>query len=164
MRELGARAKFHLIPSVPGSSEPGYTIRTDATSVQVRVVFGLKNDGDKAATATILNALVGRDNVESLRWCGPKGEDLDSAPQAGETREDFEGDGNEMPALWLSLDVPRVAKRPYHERHFAFFVAVPTGGEVTVPVRLKAQADELPDDVDEAVDTLKVRVMRTQGA
>ena len=97
MRELGARAKFRLIPSVPGASEPGYTIRTDANNVQVRVVFGLKNDGNKAATATILNVLVGRENVVSLRWCGPNGEDLDSVPQAGETSEDFEGPGTRSP-------------------------------------------------------------------
>lgn len=160
MRELGARAKFRLIPSVPGSSEPGYTISTDADAVQVRVVFGLKNDGNKAATATILNALVGRENVVSLRWCGPNGEDLDSVPQSGETREDFDGDGDEIPAWWLPLDVPRVAKRPYYVKYFAFLVAVPTEGEATVPVRLKAQADELPDDVDETVQTLKVRIVR----
>ena len=159
MRELGARAKFRLIPSVPGASEPGYTIRTDANNVQVHVVFGLKNDGNKAATATIPHALVGRENVVSLRWCGPNGEDLDSVPQAGETSEDFDGAGHEIPAWWLPLDVPRVAKRPYYVRYFAFLVAVPTAGEVTVPVRLKAQADEMPDDVDETVETLKVRVV-----
>jgi hypothetical protein len=56
-----------------GSSEPGYTIRTDATNVQVRVVFGLKNDGNRAATATVLNALVGQESVIGLRWCGPNG-------------------------------------------------------------------------------------------
>ena len=55
--------------------------------------------------------------------------------------------------------MPRVAKRPYYVRYFAFLVAVPTAGEVTVPVRLKAQADEMPDDVDETVETLKVRVV-----
>ena len=59
MRGMGARAKFRVIPSVAGASEPGYTIRTEADTVQVRVVFGLKNDGDKAATATVLNAVVG---------------------------------------------------------------------------------------------------------
>jgi hypothetical protein len=160
MREVGARARFRLIPSVVGSSEPGYTMRTDETNVEVRVVFGLKNDGNKAATATVLNALVGRESVVSLRWCGPNGEDLDSAPQADTTREDFEANGNEVPAWWLPLDVPRVAKRPYYMKYFTFLVAVPTAGEVTVPVRLKAQADELPDDQDEAVKTLTVRVVR----
>ncbi len=55
--------------------------------------------------------------------------------------------------------MPRVAKRRYYVRYFAFLVAVPTAGEVTVPVRLKAQADEMPDDVDETVETLKVRVV-----
>jgi hypothetical protein len=35
---------------------------------------------------------------------------------------------------------------------------VPRTGERSVPVKVTAQADELPDDVDEAVEHLMIRV------
>ena len=157
MRELAARAKFRLIPSIDGADADN-TIRTNADSIQVRGVFGLKNDGDKAAGTTVLNVLVSR-TAHDLRWCGQQGEDLSDAPKAGNTLEDF-GDGHEVAAYWLAWDVPRVARRPYYVKHFAFWVDVPRAGEVIVPVRMKAQADELPDDIDEEVETLQVRIVR----
>ena len=104
--------------------------------MRVRVVFGLKNDGDNSATATIVNALVGRDNVVSLRWCGHNGEDLDSVPQPkrGDQRR-FRGGRKRDPRLVASAQGAPVAKRAYYVRYFALPVAVPTSGDaVPAPV------------------------------
>jgi hypothetical protein len=136
----------------------------------VRVVFGLKNEGDKAATTTILNALVAQEHVVSLRWCGPNGEEIDGSPPSGHTVENFEDnddghdEGKKIAAHWITLELTRVAKRPYYVRYFEFNVAVASANEAVIPVRLKAEADELPDDVREATQTLLVRVVREDRA
>jgi hypothetical protein len=159
LRELRARARFRLSLSTwPEPDEDG-VIREDATVVGVRVEVVLRNEGDRAAGETVLN-VIGPELVwREFRWCGPNGEELpDALPPAPAPEELTDNDGRVWPARYLKLTLPRVSRRSPYARYARVSVEVPSDGVTSVPVRVTAQADELPDDVHEESERLMIRV------
>lgn len=119
---------------------------------------GLRNIGGRAAQHTVLNVLVPRHHSH-LVWTLPNGGDPDSKPVAVETAESLpdETEGS----WWISQEVERVALRTPRLRHARFLVQVPPVGEVAARLRVKAQSDDLPDDVEERVKDYTVWVSRS---
>ncbi|MEK6276938.1 MAG: hypothetical protein AABM29_02860 [Actinomycetota bacterium] len=167
-RERRARARFRVtLTPHPGRANWGGLILTEGNVMNVRVVVGIKNVGDRAAGATLVNVLV-PDHLESVRWCGPNGEDHPDGPgsTAPASGWDVLKDGErDYPAKYLSRTIPEVGIKPHYALYFTFHVNVPDPGqgEARVPVRAKVQADEIPEDVDEYVEELVVRVARTES-
>jgi hypothetical protein len=161
MRQLRARARFRLTPRVLGANERG-VIETGGSVRHVRVEIGLKNIGDRAASATVINVVAPR-RLESLRWCGPKGEDVTDPAlrQTAETAEVLtDVEGRRFEAEYLARELPRVGRKMDYVGWITFAVAVPPEGETSVPLRVTAQADELPDDIQEVSERVMVRVVR----
>jgi hypothetical protein len=164
LRQLQARARFRLVPRpiYPQPDKDG-VLRSDATTVTMRVEIGLKNHGDRAARETVINVLAPR-HLESLRWSGPNGEKLAEANPApsGETLTD--ADGHVHDAQYLALILPSVTRRSVYVRYFVFDVELPRDGITSVPVRVTAEADELPDDELEPTEHLMLRVARSNSS
>ena len=69
--------------------------------------------------------------------------------------------GSPVESQWLTIELPRVGRKPHHAIFVAFSAPSPERGEeTTVQLRIKAQADELPDDIDEYVIEHDVRIGR----
>lgn len=81
------------------------------------------------------------------------------------TEEKLTGpDGTEYDAKFLSRTVPRVGTKPHHVVYFQFYVDTRQPGDsAEVPVRVKVQADEIPDDIEEYVVDHVVRVERFEN-
>jgi hypothetical protein len=157
LRGLRARARFRLSLRSRPEPEDG-VISVDASTVQVRVEIGLKNEGDRAAGETVLNVVAPR-HVLDFRWCGPQGEAVPDAGPPAETPEELsDAQGRAWPGQYLSKILPRVTRRSHYATFVSLGIVVPRTGERSVPVKVTAQADELPDDVDEAVEHLMIRV------
>jgi hypothetical protein len=72
-----------------------------------------------------------------------------------ETEEAFETDGAAVPARWISRELPRVStKSPV----ILFFAVGITSGDVEVPIRVKADCDELGLDVPEASEVFILKI------
>jgi hypothetical protein len=160
LRRLRARAEFKLAMRPASDTEDG-VCRTEAQKAAVRVALGIKNEGAKAAGETLVNALV-PSHLESVRWCGPTGQEVDVSSVTTPTDDEklTAPDGAEYDAKYLSRTLPRVGTKPHHLLHFQFYVHLPEPGEVVVPVRVKVQADEIPDEIEDYVADLDVRIVR----
>jgi hypothetical protein len=162
LRQLQARARFRLTPRpvYPPPDDEG-VLRTDAGTVTVRVEIGLKNDGERAARETVINAVIPR-YVNDFRWSGPSGEMLrDAGPPSPTTEALTDAEGNGHVGQYLALILPSVTRRSHYVRYFQFSIEVlHTGRTVSVPLRVTAEADELPDDEPEASEQLMVRVIQ----
>jgi hypothetical protein len=162
-RELAKRADFEVTVRPTGDQ---YTnVGRDSASLVVRATFvilrfeiGLRNIGQRAAAHTVLNVLA-PDSYGDLTWTlsnGGKRENLQApAMKTSESLEQGRG------SWWISEEIERIALRTPKLRHIAFAVQVPTDGELTVPLRIKAQADDLPDDVEERVKDYTVTVSQS---
>jgi hypothetical protein len=161
MRQLRARARFRLaLRTTPAPDDDG-VIRENATVVNVRIEVILKNEGERAAGDTVVNVVAPRH--VGLRWCGPRGEQLADATPAAETPEELaDADGRTWSGEYLKLTFPSVTRRAAYSRFAALSVEVPREGVRSVPLKVTAQADELPDDVDEEVECLMIRVALRQ--
>jgi hypothetical protein len=60
-------------------------------------------------------------------------------------------DGSEVEASYLTKTVDRVGTKPGHVLNLMCFADVPQTGRREIPFRVKAQADEIPNDIDEYV-------------
>ena len=149
LRRSKARARFKVAPGLLNDGVENAVIRSDATVVAIRFKVGIKNVGNLAAGETVVNVLVPQ-ALSEPRWCDPGGEEVEQRPTLAETSERLEGfDGTEYEARYLSKTLPRVGTKPSHVLYFIGDVQVPTEGRVEIPVRVKVQADEIPDDVEE---------------
>jgi hypothetical protein len=66
--------------------------------------------------------------------------------------------GQTWAAQYLSLTLQNVMRRSPYLAFATMSVEVPREGERSVPIRVTAEADELPDDEPEASETVMVRV------
>ena len=101
--------------------------------------------------------------LENFRWSGPNGEDFleagaSRAAASGETLTD--ADDLVHDTQYLALILPSVTRRSTYVRYFVFFVNVPSGGATSIPIRVSADADELPDDEPEATEHMMLRFAR----
>jgi len=159
-RELRARARFKLSASVPGAGPDG-VYRVDASACLLQVLVGLTNVGDRAAGPTTINLLAPRSLGENFRWSGPGGHEIPNAdPARYPTTETFDHPEFGVEAVYLMRELPRVTRKTPVVGWVRISAQVPMDGETVIPMRLKAAADELPDDEDEAVLDFVVRVGR----
>lgn len=158
LRELRARARFRLsLRTWPEPDEDG-VIRQDATAVGVRVEIGLNNDGDRVASETVLNVVAPR-RLADFRWSLANGGLVSAARPSADTPEELtDDDGRAWPGQYLDKTIPRVSRRSHYADWVLVSVEVPRDGVRSVPLRVTAQADELPDDIDEEVANLMIRV------
>ena len=126
-------------------------IRTEGNTGAFRVQIGMTNKGQIAASQTLINVLFPR-GLE-VEWCGPNGEPSESKSEiapAGEgdvvidREQDKRSDVN-----YINRTLPRIGTRPYHAIFFQFRHEVAAEGEVRVPIRVKVQADEIPQEIEE---------------
>lgn len=159
LKELTARARFDLTLKSPQADDDG-VIRTEGSGMWPRLEIGIANLGNKAAGPTTLNVLLPR-HLEYARWCGPMGEDIpDVAPPADTAEVLPDGQGGEVPAMYLTEVLPRVGRRDHPVRWVRFSVHVPDSGQMTIPLRVRASADELSDDESEPLVDVLLRIER----
>jgi hypothetical protein len=108
----------------------------------------------------VLNLIAPEWARSSLTWSGPLGEDLAERSTPATTDERLtDPTGATTLAVFLALELPRVARRPHYVKFARLQFDVPLGGERWIPVRFTAQADELPDDVDELSVRRTLRIL-----
>ena len=157
LRRSRARAKFRLTLTAP-YADPDGVIRTEGNAMTLRVQVGIKNEGSLAAGETVVNVLVPR-WLDMAGWCGPNGEELERRPSLAETSERLrDSSGTEHEAKYLTKTLPRIGTKPGHVLYFMGFTDVPAEGRKEIPMRLKVQADEIPDDVEEYVEDVIIGI------
>src|ERR1700757_1410595 len=110
-----------------------------------RVEIGLKNVGDKAAGQTTFNVLLPT-SVYNFRVY-----DLSGDPRPGglaSTSETLQlPDGGETTTQFATFDIPHVKNRT----SIVFFVEFGSNpaDSADLPIRIKVQPDDLPDDIEE---------------
>jgi len=160
LRRLRARARF-VITLQAITSAPAVDIDDDlAVSAPIGQPFdqvfeiGLSNVGDGAAGPTVVNVMVPA-NVAGFGWTTVGGTMASAQRDARETDETLTRGDGEIPAKWIAYEVSRVSTRTPVLLHFRLTV----GATVQrVPIRVKAQCDELPDDVFETTTDFELRV------
>jgi hypothetical protein len=161
--ELAKRADFEItIRPVPAELFTNVTSDSadrlvSASGTVLRFEIGVSNIGQKAATHTTLNVLAPA-RYAGLKWCGPSGEELDVPRDAPLTDQQLPESSDPNGSRWLSVEIERVAFRTPRLRWVLFGVDLPSDGRVDVPVRAKAQSDDLPDDVVERVKDYVVHI------
>lgn len=160
LRDVRARARFKLTLRSVWADEDE-VMRSRKKAFHALVSIGVKNEGDKAAGETLVNALVPR-HLEHVKWCGPNGERSDETSVLTKTDDEklTSPDGTEYEAMYLSRMLPRVGTKPHHLLHFRFRIEMQEPGPLVLPIRVKVQADEMPDDIEDYVKDLMVRVER----
>jgi hypothetical protein len=166
VRERNARARFDVIVRTVDADEKGIRWTAPNTTTQItRIAIGVKNTGEVEAGETLLNVLV-PEHLEYARWAGPGGEEVPEGKRTAPTSERLPDEqGQEtVPSKFLSATWSRIRLRPHYEKFVTFPVHLPPREsglqQATVPVRVKVQADELPDDMEECVVDYTVRVVR----
>src|SRR6187431_1112603 len=102
--------------------------------------------------ATSRTSVVGAERRRLSRGgCFPRG-------ASGETLTD--ADDLVHDTQYVALILPSVTRRSTYVRYFVFFVNVPSGGATSIPIRVSADADELPDDEPEATEHMMLRFAR----
>jgi len=154
LRQLRARARFEVTLRAEGADESG-VITSDATVTYVTVEVGLRNVGEKAAGPTFINLLAPQGIAHFKLMTEAGGEDPQQPRPVPET---LTAEGHEVPAQFLSVD--RTPRRTSFTRRAFLQVPVPDAGEAVIPVRVKVESDDLPDDEPEVVRDLTLRVRR----
>jgi hypothetical protein len=165
MKQANARARFRLkMRALPNADEEG-VLRTHGSSMWPRVEIGIKNYGDRAAGPTLINVVAPR-HLEYFQWSASDGADIeDTSIRPVDTDEILvDDDGREWPAKFLALELPRVAMRPDYVKFVHFAIDVPSGGKVSIPLRVTIEADEMPDDVRQVAERFMLRIVHTHAA
>ncbi len=151
--DRAARARFKLTVDLVHAVDG--VVVTESPNLNIRLRIGIRNVGERAAGTTTVNLLVPQ-SVRRVSWTGPNGEPAGHMPP--DAADETIGDGEPVPAMYLTRQLDSIALRSpvvmYATIHLEGLAA---GAERRLPVRLKAQADELPEDIDEvSVDRLFV--------
>jgi hypothetical protein len=156
-RAKRARAKLDVTLRVLDGVDVDGVRKTRTSTKVVHVEVGISNTGNREAGRTVVNVLAPA-SLPRLRWSGRRGEqrkDLDPpAPIPSESLTD--ADGREHPAQYLYRELSGVRLRPGTVCHFSFTMKA---GWDSVPLLVKVQADELPEDVPEVTAHLMVRAV-----
>jgi hypothetical protein len=160
LRRLRARARFVItlqaITNAPAidTDDPLAVSAPTGRAFEQLFEIGLSNEGDGAAGPTVVNVLVPA-NLNGFGWTTAGGTMASNQIDARETGETLTRGDGEVPAKWIAYEVSRVSTRTPVLLHFKFTV-----GAVAqrVPIRIRAQCDELPDDVFEVVKDFELCV------
>jgi hypothetical protein len=158
LKRLRARAVLHVTLVAVGNLAPG----DDPLAVmcapgeEFEQVFqiGISNSADSAAGPTNIDVLVPAITRE-FAWCDVAGRPLDPPSTPVETGEKLPREGGETPAVWINKELHRVSTRGGLVRHFKLLVE---RNERRLPIRVKAQCDELPDDVEEEIQDFELKI------
>jgi hypothetical protein len=166
MRQARARARFDLDASIANYAEAmdGGVIVHPASSIRPIVRVRIGNYGEKAAATTLMNVVAPRE-LDTIRWCGPTGQELDSVRPAFVNTEPIGSpDGRRIPSQTLAEEHSRITRKGGFVSFFCFTLALPEdGSELHLPFRISAQADEIPDDVSEYSVSFEIRARRRRS-
>ncbi|HLI75481.1 MAG TPA: hypothetical protein VKV02_00950 [Acidobacteriaceae bacterium] len=116
--------------------------------------IGIHNDGDGAAGLTNIDVLLPA-TIRQFAWCDGDGKPLDTPGTPIETDEKLSRESGETPAVWINKEIRRVSTRGGVVCHFKFLVE---RNERCLPIRIKAQCDELPDDKEEERQNFELKI------
>ncbi len=160
LRRLRARARFVITLQAITSAPAVDTDDPLAVSAPIGQPFdqvfeiGLSNVGDGAAGPTVVNVLVPA-NVAGFGWTTVGGTMASHQRDVRDTDETLTRGDSDVPAKWIAYEVSRISTRTPVLLHFKLTV----GAVVQrVPIRVKAQCDELPDDVFETIKDFELCV------
>jgi hypothetical protein len=161
-RQMEARARFDVtVRALPPADEDGMFV-LDATSVNVHVEIGISNKrGDKAAHTTTVNVLV-PENTQNIRWSGPRGEPrpTESSEMLWTSETLTNAGGNVLAVEYLSRQLPRITRRTHYLVHVTLSLPIPDRLTRSVPIRVRVESDDLPDDQPEVVVDYMLRGRR----
>jgi hypothetical protein len=99
---------------------------------------------------------------KNFHWCGPVGEKIEHAHPPVPTPELMPNpDGRDRAAHYLSRTIDVLSRRSPFQAWATFYVEVPRHGEspeTSIPVRVTAESDDLPDAEPEASASLMIRL------
>lgn len=146
MKQITARARFLLILDTVGADSDG-VLRSAGDAGQVRVRIGIRNEGEKASGPTVVNALVPQ-RTRDFKWCLENGADRPDVPHlidvTSETLKDDQG--REFESTFLAREIPRVSLRTSTVLYFRMAFTLGSTGRATIPVRVRIESDDMPDD------------------
>jgi hypothetical protein len=126
--------------------------------MNLRFQIGLRNSGSLAATHVSVDFLTAAQGAGGFYWTDEEGNpDADAigpvvtSEQLGPTY---------ATTRWLSLELPRVAKKAWTLLYATLEVHLPNDGRLDVHARAKATSDDLPDEVSGRIRDLVIRVRR----
>lgn len=157
--ELEKRADFQITldPGLPDAGADSATYVTNATDVNLQFAIGIRNTGTRAATHVTINFLA-PDRQGTLVWAGPDGAADPDKPKAVQTSERL-SDAPGLPMTrWLPYEFDRIAIRTPRMVWARLLAEVPPSGSLDLPVRVRVQSDDLPDDVTERVKDYVVHI------
>jgi hypothetical protein len=164
-RQQEARARFDVtVRALPPADDGVFTLQASETNVHIEI--GISNQrGDKAAGPTTINVLVPK-GTSRLRWSGPRGEARPNVTQETLSTPEalVDADGKLSESEYVSRQLGRVTRRTAHLMHVTFPLPLPAEGESSVPIRVRVESDDLPDDQPEVVIDYMVRGRRPQAA
>lgn len=162
--ELTRRADFAItvalapVVAVEHADLDSATVRTTASSINLRFQIGITNTGTLAATHTTVNFLTAVYGAGDFYWCDAEGNRLERENVSLTTSEPLGPPG--ATTRWLPRAVERVALKTSTLIHALLAVNVPPDGTLDVHARAKAQSDDLPDEVPERKKDFVVRIRR----
>jgi hypothetical protein len=157
--DRAARAAFRLTVDLVNAEND--VLITDATNTNVRLRVGVENVGTLAAGRTTVNLLVPERCLRWLRWSGPGGQELPEVKPADTTSEQVGGGADAGPSAYLVQVLDSVPRRTPVVLYATLSIeGLQPGTEQSLPVRAKAQADELAEDVFEETVEREFRVRR----
>jgi hypothetical protein len=160
LRRLRVRARFVItlkaITNAPAvdSDDPLAVSAPIGRGFEQVFEIGLSNEGDGVAESTVVNVLVPA-SVAGFGWTTAGGRMASDQRDARETEEKLTQGDREVPAKWIAYEVPRVSTRTPVLLHFTLTVDAVVQ---RLPIRVKAQCDQLPDDVFETIEDFELRV------
>jgi hypothetical protein len=146
LAQLRRRARFALTLDVDEANADGEVITTsDGPTTGLVVRVGLKNVGERAAGQTTIRVLVPR--PVGARWTGTR---PSVVPER--TTEQLGVGENQVEAWYVTKVLPRVGLRENPVEAVKIGAHVPS----ELPIRFRADADELAEDDDAVIDRLFV--------
>lgn len=162
MKQLTARADFKLgvekiVP--PWGDLPLELInRAGGTSMRLLMFrLSIQNSGDRAAGPTILNFIMGP-KPDIAYWSSVNGRPKKDAPQDVIRTPDevLEGTLEGEDPVYLARVIDRVSRKGVLILHVAMVINTDKVEGTSFEVRFTAQADELPDDVEDRSKQIRV--------
>lgn len=165
LKELRARAVLDVglrVANYPVA--PDGAVEVEATSCFPRIEIGITNRGDKAARDVILNALVPA-HTQAVRWAAAGGQEIPAGGVTLPTAETLDHpDGGPQAAIYLEKTLSRVSRRPNgHVVYFQLHADIPHQGEAAIPIRVRVDCDDLPDDQADVTIDMLLRLRRPRG-
>ena len=159
LKRLRARANLHVQLTAignqaAGTDDPLAVMMEPGCEFEQVLQIGIRNDGDSAAGPTNIDVLLPA-TIRQFAWCDGAGKLLNPPGTPIETGEKLSRESGEAPAVWINKEIRRVSTRGGVVCHFKLLVE---RNERRLPIRIKAQCDELPDEKDEECQDFELKI------